>query len=79
MVRETYRVGITHVGQQMVGPTVAVADPVATTGHDTEVFFTDRMEIRNQNGELDSASTFKRKLNPNDQIRLQGQPSYCCC
>ena len=63
---------ITHTGTADGGPTVAVVDPVATNGHEYEVFFTDRMEIRNQNGDWIPASTSRRKFDPNDPDTLTG-------
>lgn len=44
-------VTITHEGTADGGPTVNIVDPAATTGHDYEVFFTQREEIRDANGD----------------------------
>lgn len=44
-------VTLTHTGTADGGPTVNIVDPAATTGHDYEVFFTQRDEIRNANGD----------------------------
>lgn len=44
-------VTITHEGTADGGPTVNIVDPAATTGHNYEVFFTQREEIRDANGD----------------------------
>ncbi len=44
-------VTVTHEGTADGGPTVSIVDPAATTGHDYEVFFTQREEIRDANGD----------------------------
>ena len=44
-------VTVTHQGTADGGPTVNIVDPVATTGDNYEVFFTQREEIRDANGD----------------------------
>ena len=50
-------VTITHEGTADGGPTVNIVDPAATTGHDYEVFFTQREEIRDANGDWVASGT----------------------
>ncbi len=62
---------ITHEGTADGGPTVTIVDPTATTGHNYEVFFTERAEIRNADGDWVPAGTVLRKTdginyNPDD-------------
>ncbi len=58
---------ITHEGTADGGPTVNIVDPAATTGHDYEVFFTQRAEVRDANGDWIAAGV--NKLNkPNSLI-----------
>jgi hypothetical protein len=57
-------VTVTHQGTADGGPTVSIVDPAATTGHDYEVFFTQREEIRDQNGDWVAASVVTRKMGP---------------
>lgn len=54
------------------GPTVTIIDPTKTTGHEYEVYFTERAEIRNENGDWVAASTMKRQFNPFDPDTLTG-------
>jgi hypothetical protein len=64
---------ITHNGTADGGPTVAIVDPAATIGHDYEVFFTERQEIRNANGDWIPASTIlRKKTGPNEPDTLTG-------
>jgi len=53
-------------------PVVTVVDPSATTGHEYELFFTSRQEIRNENGDWVASSFVKRNHNPNDPDTLTG-------
>jgi hypothetical protein len=53
-------------------PFVNVVDPSATTGHQYELFFTSRQEIRNANGDWVPASLIKRSHQPNDPDTLTG-------
>ncbi|MEO8231010.1 MAG: hypothetical protein ABI638_01925 [Ignavibacteriota bacterium] len=57
-------VTITHQGTADGGPTVNIVDPAATTGHDYEVFFTQRQEIRDPSGDWVAAAVVNRKLGP---------------
>ncbi len=50
-------VTVTHEGTADGSPVVTIVDPAATTGHDYEVFFTEREEIRNANGDWVSSGT----------------------
>jgi hypothetical protein len=63
---------ITHNGTADGGPTVTVVDPAATTGDNYEVYFSDRAEIRDQNGDWVAASIISRKLGPNSPDTLTG-------
>jgi hypothetical protein len=63
---------ITHEGTADGGPTVTIVDPTATTGNQYEVFFTQRAEIRDENGDWVAASTTRRQYNPNDPDTLTG-------
>ncbi|MBK7632044.1 MAG: hypothetical protein IPJ23_15310 [Ignavibacteriales bacterium] len=56
-------VTIAHQGTADGGPTVNIVDPAATTGHNYEVFFTERQEIRDPNGDWVAASV-SRSLGP---------------
>lgn len=51
-------------------PVVSVVDPSATKGHEYELFFTQRQEIRNANGDWVPASV--RKFHPDDPDTLTG-------
>ncbi len=53
-------------------PFVSIVDPSATTGHEYELFFTSRQEIRDQNGDWVPSSTVDRGMNPNDPDTLTG-------
>ncbi len=57
-------VTITHEGTADGGPTVSVVDPAATTGHNYEVFFTQRAEIRDQNGDWVAAAVVDGNMGP---------------
>ncbi len=50
----------THIGTADGGPTVTVVDPQATTGHDYQIYFTERAEIRDANGDWVPSSIVKR-------------------
>ena len=51
-------IDITHATGTADGNiTVTIVDPAKTTGHNYEVFYSDRQEIRNENGDWVSAST----------------------
>ena len=54
------------------GPIVTVVDPSAMTGHEYEVFFTSRQEIRNEDGDWVPSSVVKRSYSPNDPDTLTG-------
>lgn len=49
---------------------VTIEDPTKITGDDYEIFFTERAEIRNENGDWVSGSIVNRKFNPNDPDTL---------
>jgi hypothetical protein len=53
-------VAVTHEGTADGGPTVNIVDPAVTTGHDYEVFFTEREEIRDANGDWVPSGTSDR-------------------
>lgn len=53
-------------------PVVTVVDPSATTGHEYELFFTSRQEIRDENGDWVPAATMMRRFGPNDPDSLNG-------
>lgn len=57
-------VTITHQGTADGGPTVNIVDPAATTGHNYEVFFTERQEIRDGNGDWVAAAVVNRTTGP---------------
>jgi hypothetical protein len=68
-------VQITHDGTADGGPIVTIVDPTATTGHEYEVFFTERAEIRDENGDWVPSSTVLRKYGsdgPNGLDTLTG-------
>jgi len=65
-------VDITHEGTADGGPIVTIVDPAKTTGDTYEVYFNDRSEIRNANGDWIAASTVMRKFNPDDPDTLTG-------
>ncbi len=51
-------IDVTHsAGLADGSPAVTIVDPAKTTGHDYQVYFTDRQEIRNQAGDWIPAST----------------------
>lgn len=53
---------VTHAnGTADGGPVVTIVDPGQTAGQNYEVFFTDRMEIRNEDGDWIPSSTLLRK------------------
>jgi hypothetical protein len=54
-------VAVTHEGTADGGPTVNIVDPAATTGHDYEVYFTQRQEVLNFAGDWEPASVDKLK------------------
>jgi len=51
---------------------VTIDDPTKITGDDYKVFFTQRAEIRNENGDWVAASNVLRKSDPNDPDTLTG-------
>jgi hypothetical protein len=57
-------VDVTHSGTADGLTTVKIVDPAATLGHNYEVFFTDRQEIRDANGDWIAASVVNRKMGP---------------
>jgi hypothetical protein len=61
---------ITHEGTADGGLTVTIVDPAATTGHEYEVSFSERMEFRNETGDWVPSSRIIRKFNPNDPDTL---------
>ena len=63
---------ITHSGNAGGGIRPYVVNPFALTGHNYEIYFTERQEIRNSNGDWIPASTVMRKFNPNDPDTLTG-------
>ena len=63
---------ITHSGNAGGGIRPFIINPFALTGHDYEVYFTERQEIRNPNGDWIPASTVIRQFNPNDPDTLIG-------
>jgi hypothetical protein len=54
-------VTVEHEGTADGGPTVTIVDPLAITGNDYEVFFTEEAQIRNANGDWVPAGTVLRK------------------
>jgi hypothetical protein len=50
-----------HSGTADGSPVITIVDPAKTTGHDYEVFFTDRQEIRNENGDWVPSSNIIRR------------------
>ena len=67
-----YFTDITHVGNAGGGPTPYVVNPQAITGHEYQVFFTQRQEIRNANGDWVPSGTVRRNFSPNDPDTLTG-------
>ena len=67
-----YYTDITHVGNAGGGPTPYIVNPQAITGHEYQVFFTQRQEIRNANGDWVPAGTVRRDPRPNDPDTLTG-------
>jgi hypothetical protein len=66
-------VTITHDGTADGGPTVNIVDPAATKGHDYEVFFTQREEIRDANGDwVPSGSTGRPEDMTGSSISIAG-------
>jgi len=63
---------ITHSGTADGSPNVSIVDPAATLGHKYEVFFTDRQEIRDINGDWVAGSKISKKFNPNHPDTLTG-------
>jgi len=63
---------IVHNGTADGGPTVTIVDPAATTGHDYQVFFSERQEIRNESGDWITASTISKRRGPNNIDTLTG-------
>lgn len=63
---------VTHNGTADGGPTVTIVDPTVTTGHEYEVYFSERQEIRNANGDWIPSGFVRRLLNPNDPDTLTG-------
>ncbi len=53
-------------------PVVTVVDPSATIGHEYEMFFTSRQEIRDENGDWVPAASMMRRFGPNDPDSLNG-------
>jgi hypothetical protein len=66
-------VKITHEGTADGGPTVNIVDPAATTGHNYEVFFTQREEIRDANGDwIPSGSSSRPEDMTGSSISIAG-------
>ncbi len=63
---------ITHNGTADGGPTVNIVDPTSTTGHNYEIYFSQRQEIRNPAGDWVAASIVERNLTPNHPDTLTG-------
>lgn len=56
---------VTHTtGLADGAPVVSVVDPIATTGHEYELFFTSRQEIRNETGDWVPAAEVERSFGP---------------
>ena len=58
----------THSGTADGGPQISVIDPTATTGHEYQAFFTERLEIRDPDGNWVPASTVNRGGNGPDTL-----------
>ncbi|MFA6981169.1 MAG: T9SS type A sorting domain-containing protein [Ignavibacteriaceae bacterium] len=63
---------IKHTGTADGSPSVSVVDPAATLGHDYEVFFTDRKEIKTKEGDWIPGSKLTRKFSINHPDTLTG-------
>lgn len=63
---------VLHNGTADGGPTVKIIDPSATTGSEYEVFFTERAEIRNDNGDWVGSSRVLPNSNPEGPDTLIG-------
>ena len=61
-----------HTGAADGSPAVSVVDPAATLGHDYEVFFTDRQEIRDLHGDWIAGSKVSRRFSVNHPDTLTG-------
>ncbi len=69
---------VTHSGTADGGPSIEVVDPTATTGHDYQAFFTDRMEIRDPDGNWVPANTVRRGGNGPDTLTGSSGTSLRC-
>jgi hypothetical protein len=63
---------ITHNGTASGGPEITMLDPASATGHDYEVYFTERQEIRNQGGDWIPASVLRRHPRGDNPDTLTG-------
>ncbi|MDP3148904.1 MAG: T9SS type A sorting domain-containing protein [Ignavibacteria bacterium] len=63
---------MTHVGAADGNPNATIVDPGAILGHDYEVYFSTRQEIRNQNGDWVAGSKVSRKFSVNHPDTLTG-------
>ncbi|MBV6420002.1 MAG: hypothetical protein DAHOPDDO_01228 [Ignavibacteriaceae bacterium] len=68
-----YFTEITHVeGNAGGGPRPYIINPYALNGHEYEVYWTQRQEIRNENGDWVPAGVVNRHFHPNDPDTLTG-------
>jgi len=65
-------IDVTHDGTADGGPDVTIVDPTATTGHEYQAFFTEKMEIRDPDGNWIPGGTVIRKGGPNGPDTLTG-------
>lgn len=63
---------MTHIGAADGNPNATIVDPGAILGHDYEVYFSTRQEIRNQNGDWVAGSKVSRKFSVNHPDTLTG-------
>jgi len=63
---------MTHIGAAAGNPSATIVDPGAILGHDYELYFSTRQEIRDQNGDWIAGSKVSRKFNVNHPDTLTG-------
>ncbi len=63
---------MTHIGEADGNPNATIVDPGAILGHDYEVYFSTRQEIRDQNGDWVAGSKVSRKFSVNHPDTLTG-------
>ena len=65
-----YFTDITHTaGNAGGGPRPYIVNPLALTGHEYDVYFTQRSEVRNENGDWVPGGLMRKMMNPNDPDR----------